>query len=197
VSAVLTQAGQADVDEWDVPDGFELVDGRLVELPIGAESGLVAGELYRRLANYLDTNPIGKAIPGDIGFRCFPHRPRLLRKPDAAYIAAGRLPGDLVPKGDIRIAPDLVVEVVSPNDLAEAVQEKIDDYLAAGVRLIWVIYPTQRTATVYSSTACVYVRKGGELSGEEVIPGFTRRLEDILQPPNPSGPDDARSDAPA
>jgi Uma2 family endonuclease len=191
MSAVLTQAGQADVDEWDVPDGFELVDGRLVEMPMGAESGIVAGELHYRLRSYLETKPIGKAIPGDIGFRCFPHRPRLLRKPDAAYIAAGRLPGEVVPKGDFRIAPDLVVEVISPNDLAEAVQEKVEDYLAAGVRLIWVIYPTQRTATVYSPTACAYVPRGGELSGGDVIPGFQCRLEDILQPPNPAGPDDA------
>jgi Uma2 family endonuclease len=191
MSAVLTQTGQADVDEWDVPDGFELVDGRLVEVPMGAESSFVAGELHYRLRSYLGTQPIGKALPGDIGFRCFPHRPRLLRKPDASFIAAGRLPGNLLPKGDIRIAPDLAVEVVSPNDLAEAVQEKIDDYLAAGVRLIWIIYPTQRTATVYSATACAYIPRGGELSGGDVIPGFQCRLEDILQPPTPSGPDDA------
>lgn len=190
MSAVLTRPGQPDTDEWDVPDGYELIDGLLVETPVGAESGLVAGELYHRLRTYLDTNPIGKAIPGDIGFRCFPHRPRLLRKPDASYFAGGRLPGNLVPKGDIRIFPDLAVEVISPNDLAEAVQEKIEDYLAAGVRLIWIIYPTQRTATAYSPGPCTYVPRGGELDGDDVIPGFRCKLEDILQPPGPTTPDE-------
>jgi Uma2 family endonuclease len=191
MSAILTRPGLLDADEWDVPDGYELIDGRLVETPVGAESSLVAGQIYRRIAAFLDTRPLGVALPGDVGYRCFPHRPRLLRKPDASYIAGGRLAGNRVPTGDFRIAPDLVVEVVSPNDLAEAVQEKIDDYLAAGVRLIWIIYPTQRTATVYSPTTCAYVPRGGELSGGDVIPGFQCRLEDILQPPNPSGSDDA------
>ena len=185
MSVVLTRAYHPDADEWDVPDGYELIDGRLAELPMGAESSFVATELHFRLRSYLETKPIGKALGSETGFRCFAHRPRLLRKPDVSYIAGGRLPGDLLPKGDIRIAPDLAVEVVSPNDLAEAVQEKVEDYLGAGVRLVWIVYPTQRTATVYSTTTCAYVRRGGELDGGETVPGFRCKLEDILQPPTP------------
>jgi len=189
MSMLLDEAEHPDAAEWDVPDGFELVDGRLVEMPMGAESGRVAGKLYYKLEAYCEANPVGTPLPGDIGFRCFPHRPRLLRKPDGSFIRRERLPGNRVPAGDLRIAPDLAVESISPNDLAEDVMEKVDDYLAAGVQLVWLIYPLSRRAVVFGPNGFgQWISEAGELDGRDVVPGFRCKLVDILQSPDPAGP---------
>jgi Uma2 family endonuclease len=186
MSMLLDEAEQPDAEDWNVPEGFELVDGRLVEMPMGAESGLVAGKLYLKLAAHCEAYPVGLALPGDIGFRCFPHRRRLLRKPDGSFIRRDRLVNNRVPSGDISIAPDLAVEAVSPNDIAESVQEKVLDYLRAGVRLGWVIYPLSRTAVAYSpGGAGRWIDETGELDGGDVVTGFRCQLRDILQPPEP------------
>jgi Uma2 family endonuclease len=189
MSALLDEAERPEAGEWDVPDGYELVDGRLVEMPMGAESSRVAGKLYYKLEAYCEANPVGTPLPGDIGFRCFPHRPRLLRKPDGSFIRRDRLPDNRVSAGDLTIAPDLAIESVSPNDLAEAVMEKVNDYLTAGVQLVWVLYPVSRRAVVFAPTGVAqWINESGELDGRDVVPGFRCRLADVLQSPEPSGP---------
>ncbi len=186
MSTLLEEVEHSDAGEWNVPDGYELVDGQLVEMPMGAESGLVAGKLYLKLAVHCEAHPVGLALPGDIGFRCFPHRPRLLRKPDGSFIKRDRLVNNRVPPGDIAITPDLAFEAVSPNDVAESVQEKVLDYLRAGVRLVWVIYPLGRTAVAYSpGGAARWIDETGELDGGDVVTGFRCPLRDILQAPEP------------
>jgi Uma2 family endonuclease len=185
MSGTLTPTDRRD-EEWDVPDGYELIDGRLVEMPMGTESAFVGGEIHRRLANHCVSGNLGWALPSDAGYRCFSNRPRLLRKPDVSFVRRGRFPGDRPPRGDSPIAPDLVVEVVSHNDLAEAVQEKVSDYLAAGVRLVWVVYPTTRLAVVYRpGGTATWVTEHGELDGEDVVSGFRCRLADVLLPAEP------------
>jgi Uma2 family endonuclease len=196
MSMVIERADHAAKEEWLVPDGYELVDGQLVEMPMGAESGRVAGELYRRMAAHCDATGIGIALPGDIGFRCFPHRPRLLRKPDGSFLRAERLVNGRVPTGDIAFPPDLTVEAVSPNELAEALEEKVSDYLTAGTRLVWVIYPILRKAVAYApGGGATWIDETGELDGRDVIPGFRCKLRDILQPPDPEA--SIGEDAPA
>jgi Uma2 family endonuclease len=192
MSVLLNDTGAPGADEWNVPDGFELVDGHLVEIPMGTESAYIGGELYRRLSNHCVTGNLGWVLPGDAGYRCFPHRPRLLRKPDVSFVAAGRFPGNRPPRGDSRVAPDLVVEVVSPNDLAEDLQEKVADYLKAGVPLVWVIYPTARTGVAYRpGGAAAWVTEQGDLDGGAVVSGFRCRLADILLPAEPRTDGDA------
>ena len=73
----------------------------------------------------------------------------MVRKPDASFVKTGRFPGDVLPKGWAKSPPDLVVEVVSPNDLVYKLEEKLNDYRKVGVPLIWVINPESRTVTVY------------------------------------------------
>jgi Uma2 family endonuclease len=97
------------------------------------------------------------------------------------------LPGDVPPKGWIRIPPDLAVEVVSPNDTAGELEEKLDDYRKAGVPLVWVIYPEQRKARVFRPDgSAVEVMEDDELSGEDIIPGFRCPLLAILPPRAPA-----------
>ena len=68
----------------------------------------------------------------DNGYQCFPHAPGLVRRPDVSFVRYGRLPGGVLPKGWIKIRPDLAVEVVSPNDTVEKLNEKLEDYREGG-----------------------------------------------------------------
>ena len=129
---------------------------------------------------------MGWALIPDAGYQCFPYQPNLVRKPDVSFIRYGRLPGGELPKGWIKIPPDLAVEVISPKDLVEALEEKLEDYRRAGVPLIWVINPRSRTARVHRKDGTASdLHEEDELSGEDVIPGFRCPLREILPRPEP------------
>ncbi|MHB1559730.1 MAG: Uma2 family endonuclease [Isosphaeraceae bacterium] len=197
--ATETNVRYAPDDLLNMPDGkdYELVGGRLVERHTGAESSEIGGNLFLRLGLFCQQHDLGKLWPADNGYQYFPHDPKQVRKPDVSFIRKGRLPGNASPKGWIRIVPDLVVEVVSPGDLAEDLEEKLEDYQKVAVPLVWVIYPSQRMARVFRSDGPpAVVREDDELSGEDILPGFRCRLGDILprqaptaEPPTaPNGP---------
>jgi Uma2 family endonuclease len=168
-----------------MPDGenYELVDGQLVERKMGAESSWIGGNLYFALRSHCKDPGVGWVWPADNGYQCFPHAPRLVRRPDVSFIRAGRLPGGQLPKGYVRIPPDLAVEVVSPKDLAYEIEERVDDYLRAGVPLIWVIYPNLETVFIRRSNGTLtQLRQNDELTGEDVIPGFCCRVGSLFPP---------------
>jgi len=166
-----------------MPNGknYELVDGRLAERNLGAESSWIGGRIFLRLSLFCDEHQLGYVWPADNGYQCFAHAPKLVRRPDVSFIRAGRLPGGELPSGHVRISPDLVVEVVSPNDLASDLDEKVEDYQKAGVGLVWVIHPESGTASVYRGDGSVSrLHQDDELSGEEVIPGFRCRVRSLF-----------------
>jgi Uma2 family endonuclease len=104
-----------------------------------------------------------------------------LRSPDVSFVARGRFPQETVPVGFIEFAPDLAAEVLSPDDRRRDVLEKVGEYLDAGTRLVWVVDPESRTAAVYRSLTDVRHLAGNDsLEGEEVVPGFSCRLEEIF-----------------
>ena len=123
-----------------IPDGFEMIDGELVEKPGGAKSSWVGGQAAVLLGGFCWTNRLGWVWPAGLGYRCFANA-RTVRKPNASFIRLGRLPNEELPAGDLRIPPDLAVEVVSPNDTVYELDEKVEEYLAASVRLVWVVNP--------------------------------------------------------
>src|SRR5262245_36368302 len=93
-------------------DRYELVDGRLVEMPeMGLESTWVAGQVYTAMDVFNKTHRLGWVFPSEGEFAFFPDRPNYIRKPDAAFIRYGRLEGERLPRGRCRLAPDLAVEV--------------------------------------------------------------------------------------
>jgi Uma2 family endonuclease len=166
-----------------MPDGdrYELVDGRLVERDMGAQSSHIAAVLIRLLDMYVTTQKLGLVFATDCGYQIFADHPNQVRFPDASFIARGRLPDDRPPPGHVRVPPDLVVEVVSPRDTACELDQKVEEYLQAGVRLIWVVYPSTRRVMVYRKAGGIS-RLGPteELGGEDVLPGFACRVADLF-----------------
>ncbi len=162
-------------------DRFELVDGHLVELHVSALSSLVALELGSQLRNHSRMGDLGWIFGPDLGYRFFPDRPSKVRKPDVSFIRRDRLAVEALAEGYVTIAPDLIVEVVSPNDEAEELEGKIVEYLDAGVGLVWVVYPTTRTAyAIRRDGSASRLGPGDELDGGDVLPGFHCRLGDLF-----------------
>ena len=162
---------------------YELVDGRLVERNMGMESSWVGTRLLARLERYSEENQLGWVFAADSGYQCFPHEPSLVRRPDVSFVKAGRYPKGAPPRGWSRIAPDLAIEVVSPNDTVYGLEEKLEDYRRVEVPLIWVVNPESRTAMVYRRDGSVsFLRETAELEGEDIVPGFRCPLREILPP---------------
>jgi len=161
---------------------FELIDGQLVERKMGNKSSWVAGQIFKHLGNYVDDNGLGWVFISDNGFRLDPERPTLIRRPDVSFVRAGRLPNEEPSDVYDRLAPDLAIEVISPTDIIAELDEKVNEYLAAGVRLVWVIHPTVRRLMVHRIDGTLAaLRAGDELSGEDVIPGFRCLVEDLFK----------------
>lgn len=169
-----------------MPDGdaYELVDGELVERQMGFRSSRIGGRLFRFLDVHCDREQLGWVLPSDVGYQCFPDDPHKVRKPDVSFIRADRLSARDEPEGWATLAPDLVVEVISPNDLFEAVAIKVNEYLMAGVLLVWVIDTATQKVYVYRQEGRGEILTDtDELSGEDIVNGFRCRVADLFAPP--------------
>jgi Uma2 family endonuclease len=160
----------------------ELIAGELHEMPLrGGQHGLVSAEIAFRLGLFLTQHPqIGGALfAAGTGF-WFTRDPDTVRAPDVAYVAEERLAQAIVP-GYPELAPDFVVEVVSPGDRASEVQAKVDEWLRAGVRLVWILYPQTRTAMIYRPDGSAqFLHAEDTLTGGPVLPGCSIRLADLF-----------------
>ena len=169
-----------------LPDGerYELVDGQLVEPNVSNLSNLLESRLHMQISTFIATNSLGLSFTSSGMYRCFPHRPNQIRKPDISFIRGERLSPEIYSASYVTIAPDLAVEIVSPNDEAEDLEIKIGDYRKAGIRLIWIIYPIARTARVHRLDGTIVgLEEGDEFDGEDVLPGFRCRLGDLFPTP--------------
>ena len=163
---------------------FELVDGDLVETNVSTLSSWVGGRTYRLIAGFVEDHGLGVVWPADCGLQCFADDPHRVRKPDTMFIDAKRYPLGQLSEGYLREVPDLVVEVLSPNDKAVDIDRKVGEYLDAGIRLVWVILPEAHTVRVHRGDGSgLWLKSDGELSGEDVIPGFRCRVADLFPVP--------------
>ena len=158
----------------------ELVKGVLVvREPAGYRHGAVAMNLTLALGNFVQAHALGRLLAAETGFKLLSN-PDTVRAPDVAFIRSDRIP-EPPPAGFAVMAPDLAVEVLSPDDRPGAVLEKVGDWLNAGVRLVWVVDPMRTLARVYRVDGTETVLAAGDaLSGEDVLPGFTCPLADLL-----------------
>ncbi len=158
----------------------ELVRGELVvREPAGYRHGRVAMNLALRLGAHVHQTGAGQLFAAETGFT-LARGPDTVRAPDIAFVRRERLP-DPEPAGFPELAPDLVVEVLSPDDRPGDVLAKIADWLSAGTRLVWVIDPGRRLARVYDLAGSQAIVGADEaLDGGEVLPGFACPLAVVL-----------------
>ena len=161
----------------------ELVRGvPMVREPAGYIHGRVTMNLTARLVLFLDRQPPGPAgqlIAAATGFT-LSKAPDTVRSPDIAYFRPGRVPDPESP-GFSAAAPDLVVDVLSPEDRTREIQERAWQWLVAGTQVVWVVDPRRRTTHIYRSDGTEeFVGPEGSLRGEDILPGFTCPLEAIM-----------------
>jgi Uma2 family endonuclease len=160
---------------------YELVRGVLVPRHGGARASQITVTLVGKLMNEGRTRAIGRLFGVKAPYRCFPDQPETVRRPSASFIQHGHLPGDRVPKGYLTIPPDLAIEVVSPWQPAEDLEEKRIEYLAVGVRLVWFVYPEARTVYIHRPDGTTArLTEADTLSGESVVPGFACRVAELF-----------------
>ena len=165
-----------------VADGsrYELSKGELLPMtPVGIRHSAIVVKLCRLLGAYVEEKDLG-VLGTEGGFR-LRRNPDTLRAPDIAFIAKDRLPPEGIPEAFANFPPDLAVEVLSPEDTASEIARKVDEYLAAGVPLVWVVDPSIQKVTVYRSLQDIKVLSAHEeLDGGEVLPGFHVKVEAIF-----------------
>lgn len=160
----------------------ELVKGELRTMaPSGGEHGITTIRVTLPVARYVEEKGLGVVFGAETGF-ILSRNPDTVRAPDLAFIATEKLPATGIPRrGYWPGAPDLAVEVLSPDDSACEVEEKVADYFEAGTRMVWVVNPRRRTVTVYRSPQTSTILSAtDELDGQEVVPGFRCRIADIF-----------------
>ena len=164
--------------------GYELVDGELVPvMPATRNRSRVAGTVFFRMQAHLQQTRVG-AVYADVWCHLdLPYDPERLRAPDVAYFGPAKL--EAAGNDEIfHVVPDLAVEVFSPTNRRKPgdFQQRVRDYLDAGVPLLWIIYPDARYAMVHRQDGTANMKREGEaLDGEEILPGFRIELDDLFR----------------
>ena len=162
-----------------------MVNGELKELNASFLSSYVAGKAYSQLRSHVTPRQLGWVCPGEVSFRCFRDDDTRVRRADTAFLRLDRLTAEQArAEGHCTVVPDLVVEVVSPNDLADEVNEKRIEWLEAGARLVWVIHPVQQTIHAYRADGSVVLfRRTDTLTADPVLPDFQAPVADLFRLP--------------
>jgi Uma2 family endonuclease len=170
-----------------MPDGdhYELIDGQLVEREMCMLASFVAGVIYHLLARHCFPKQAGWPFHEGTTYQCFPAHPNQVRKADVSVFRwERRTTVDIRAEGHCLLHPDLVVEVVSPNDEVYDVDAKVQEWLDAGVSRVWVVNPVQRTVAVHRRAGPgVILHEQDELTGDEAVPGFQCRVADLFSLP--------------
>jgi Uma2 family endonuclease len=160
---------------------LELVKGVPTEMsPTGEAHMIVAAWLTYLLIAHVEAQDLGVVTASEGGFTLSTD-PATVRAPDVGFIGKARL-NRPTSERYFDGPPDLAVEVVSPNDLASDIHDRVMDFLNAGTRLVWVIYPRSRTITVYKSESEAHILNADDtLDGGDALPGFTLPVRDVFK----------------
>jgi Uma2 family endonuclease len=158
-----------------------LVRGEVVEtMPPGGKHGGIALATGTQLRLWAKGGP-GGYVGVESGF-ILARDPDTVRGPDVYYVRAERIPSTGVPDAFWDIPPDLAVEVVSPDDSATEVREKVREYLDAGVPMVWVMYPRSREVIVHTSDGLARAYGPDDvLEGLDLLPGFRCRVAELFE----------------
>ncbi|MCI0460229.1 MAG: Uma2 family endonuclease [Gemmataceae bacterium] len=170
---------------------YEIVNGQYLELPpMSTYAVMIASILGEKLGAFVRSQQLGRAVVEALF--ALDASGKLKRRPDVAFVSYQRwAKGRPLPHTDPwPVVPDLAVEVVSPNDLAEELRIKVRDYFQAGVQQVWVIYPKLALVDVYSSVGAMHSRgRGEELEAEPVLPGLRLPVASLFEDdPAPTAP---------
>ena len=159
----------------------ELIRGVFCEtMSAGEEHGEIVLNLGIILGGFIKPRRLGRLVGSDTGVR-LGRNPDTVREPDIAFISAEKRPRGIRNTGYVEVIPDLVVEVVSPNDRLAEVNDKALMWLNYGVPIVWVVYPDTRAVEIHQSDGSVItLGEGGALDGGAVLPGFTCPVQDIF-----------------
>jgi Uma2 family endonuclease len=175
----------SEADLWELADDarrFELVRGELLMMsPASPVQSEYAALLSAALVAFVYPRRLGGVYVSEPGFELQPAPEQVIRAPDVAFVRRERIPPPEQRQGFWKLAPDLAAEIISPSETSEAVQAKVRDYLAAGTRLVWLVYPRQRSVMSYHAGG-QFQQHGphDSLEGGEVLPGFSYALAELF-----------------
>jgi Uma2 family endonuclease len=158
----------------------ELVRGELILMtPAGFEHGSIVVNVTLPLGGFVRKHRLGIVTGAETGFH-IACDPDTVRAPHVGFVRAERVPSTRL-RGFFPGAPDLAVEVLSPDDRATQVLAKVNDWLAAGCLLVWVVDPAKRTVSVYHKQGeTLTLGAEDELSGDDVLQGFRLSVGEIF-----------------
>ena len=161
---------------------MELIAGRVYETPLlGFEHGVIAGNFAGFIGMYVRSHDLGRVTMTGTGYLIHTDDTGkdTLLTPDVGFVAKARVPAAST-RSYARLAPDLAVEVVSPNDKAEEIHAKVNKYLQYGTRAVWVAYPETHTVVVHTPEGAKTLSENDVIDGGDVLPGFTLPVRDIF-----------------
>ncbi len=159
----------------------ELVRGAVhVMTPASGAHGVVAGTIFAALNAFVEQRQLGMCFPDNTGFQ-LPGLGDTVRSPDVAFVRMERLPTGGIGTGWMTVAPDLVVEILSPTETTSQLEDKLRDYRSAGTRVFWIVDPLARTVSVRdAATGDRVVGEHGEIDAPELLPGFVMPVARIF-----------------
>ena len=165
----------------------ELVDGVLVEKVMGWVEGYFGMRIGTILTNFVEARGLGVVAGSEGMYRLLIG---LVRLPDVSFIAWDRLPEGRLPRDPIcRAIPNLAIEILSKGNTKKEMAEKLREYFAGGVELVWYVDPAKKTVRVYTSPdKSRLLREGQTLDGGSVLPGFALPLNELFAEPRAGGP---------
>jgi Uma2 family endonuclease len=162
---------------------FELVKGEIREMAggTGGEHGETVVGLTLLLGSFIQARGLGRMTGAETCYRLYkdPDGKDIVRCPDFAYVSYARAPQPL-PRSYVPFAPDFALEVISPNNSADEIQEKVLDYLENGVALVWVVYPESQSVVAHTASGAKTYRASDTISGGDVFPDLSLTVGNLF-----------------